>query len=102
MQQIVAWGVNEVSATIGDLNAQIIEGTRELGMTAPPEHLRAPHYLCLRCSSPLPKNLVSDLIREGVYVSVRGASIRVTPHLYNSERDANHFIAALKNVMQAR
>jgi len=101
MQQIVAWGVNEVSATIGELNAQIIEGTKELGMTAPPEHLRAPHYLCLRCSSPLPKNLVSDLVREGVYVSVRGTSIRVTPHLYNSERDAHHFIAALKNVMQA-
>jgi selenocysteine lyase/cysteine desulfurase len=101
MQQIIAWGVDEISATIGDLNSKIIEGTQELGMTAPPEHLRAPHYLCLRCSTALPKNLVSDLVREGVYVSIRGTSIRVTPHLYNSEHDANHFIAALKNVMNA-
>jgi selenocysteine lyase/cysteine desulfurase len=101
MQQIVAWGVDEISATIGALNRRIIEGTIELGMSAPTEHLRAPHYLCLRCSQPLPRNLVSDLVREGVYVSVRGTSIRVTPHLYNAEKDADHFIAALKNVLLA-
>ena len=101
MQQIVAWGVDEISATVGALNRRIVEGTMELGMSAPPEHLRAPHYLCLRCSQPLPKNLVSDLVREGVYVSVRGTSIRITPHLYNSEKDADHFIAALKNVLRA-
>src|SRR5262249_2932566 len=63
MQQIMAWGVDELSSSIGALNSRIIEGTKELGMSAPPPSLCAPHYLCLRSADPLPKNLVADLVR---------------------------------------
>jgi selenocysteine lyase/cysteine desulfurase len=36
------------------------------------------------------------LAREKVFVSVRGSSIRVTPHLYNSAADAARLISCLK------
>jgi selenocysteine lyase/cysteine desulfurase len=100
MQQILAWGVDEISQTIGSLNTRIVQDSQQFGMSAPPDNLRSPHYLCLRCSKPLPKNLPSDLAREGVYVSVRGTSIRVAPHLYNSQQDVDHFMAALRKVMK--
>jgi selenocysteine lyase/cysteine desulfurase len=31
-----------------------------------------------------------------VYVSVRGDSIRVAPHLYNDDRDVDRFITVLR------
>ena len=36
------------------------------------------------------------LAREKVFVSVRGTSIRVTPHVYNSATDVERLIACLK------
>ena len=57
-------------------------GTRILRLQ--PNHLRAPHYLCLRRKAAIPRELPEMLAREKVFVSVRGSSIRVTPHVYNS------------------
>jgi selenocysteine lyase/cysteine desulfurase len=36
------------------------------------------------------------LAREKVFVSLRGSSIRVTPHVYNSAADGERLIACLK------
>jgi selenocysteine lyase/cysteine desulfurase len=36
------------------------------------------------------------LAREKVFVSVRGSSIRVTPHVYNSVADAERLISCLR------
>ncbi len=35
------------------------------------------------------------LSERQVFVSIRGDTIRVTPHLYNDEQDLDTFIAAL-------
>ncbi len=36
------------------------------------------------------------LATRGVYVSVRGDRLRVTPHLYNDEEDITRFVEALR------
>jgi selenocysteine lyase/cysteine desulfurase len=38
------------------------------------------------------------LAKEKVYVSVRGSSIRVTPHVYNTIEDADRLIACLRKI----
>ena len=95
LEQILAWGVEEISQTIGGLTNKIIDDTRELGMVATPDRFRAPHYLCLRSSVPLPKNLTDELAGEGIYISVRGASLRITPHVYNSTQDVERLVGVL-------
>jgi len=38
---------------------------------------------------------VEVLANERVFVSVRGTSIRVTPHVYNSKEDVDRFLELL-------
>jgi selenocysteine lyase/cysteine desulfurase len=39
------------------------------------------------------------LAREKVFVSVRGTSIRVTPHVYNTAVDCQRLISCLKQAI---
>ena len=99
IEQLLAWGVPEISETIGALNRQLAEKVDALGMRALPDALRAPHYLCLRCQGQLPAGLVDALAKERVFVSLRGSSVRVTPHLYNSPQDMDRLLHLLKERM---
>ena len=96
MKQLLEWKVEQISETAGALNRQIAAAAAELGFSSPPEDLRAPHYLCLRRKAGIPRELPEMLAREKVFVSVRGSSIRVTPHVYNSAADCERLIACLK------
>jgi selenocysteine lyase/cysteine desulfurase len=42
-----------------------------------------------------PRDLAAQLARENVFVSVRGRSLRVSPHLYNTERDVGRLFDSL-------
>ena len=42
-----------------------------------------------------PEDLATRLAAENVFVSVRGSSIRVSPLLYNTERDAERLFDSL-------
>jgi selenocysteine lyase/cysteine desulfurase len=92
MEQILMWGVSGISAFSGALNRKIAGAASAVGFSVPPEQYRAPHYLCLRRQGGIPPELPAKLAREKVFVSVRGSSVRVTPHLYNSEADVDRLI----------
>jgi selenocysteine lyase/cysteine desulfurase len=96
MKQILEWDVAEISETAGALNRQLAAAAVELGFSSSPDHLRAPHYLCLRRKAGIPRELPEMLAREKVFVSVRGSSVRVTPHAYNSASDAERLISCLR------
>jgi selenocysteine lyase/cysteine desulfurase len=98
MKQLLEWNIGEISATAGALNRQLAEAAAELGFSSPPEPLRAPHYLALRRKEAIPKELPEILAKEKVFVSVRGSSIRVTPHLYNTVEDGARLIACLRRI----
>ena len=98
MQQLLEWGIEEISATSGAMNCRLAAAAAELGFTAPKEPLRAPHYLCLRRGVAIPPELTHVLAREKVFVSVRGTSMRVTPHVYNTEEDCDRLIACLRQI----
>jgi len=96
MKQLLEWDVAQISETAGALNRQLATAAAELGFSSPPDHLRAPHYLCLRRKAGILRELPEMLAREKVFVSVRGSSIRVAPHVYNSAADAERLIACLQ------
>ncbi|MCC0018483.1 MAG: aminotransferase class V-fold PLP-dependent enzyme [Rhodobiaceae bacterium] len=99
LQQLLDWGVSNIAATLGEKTAHIAAEAESLGLTSPPAHARAGHFLGLSRADGLPDNLVKRLAADNVFVSVRGTSIRVTPHLYNDEEDVTRFFAALKKCL---
>ena len=68
---------------------------RDLGVNVPERHLRAPHILCLGFKDGTAKALVEGLATEGIYVAPRLGRMRVSPHVFNDEADADRFVAAL-------
>src|SRR5208282_1872671 len=98
MKQLLEWEVAQISETTGALNRQLAEAAADLGFHAPAEPWRAPHYLALRRQDAIPKELPEMLAREKVFVSVRGSSIRVTPHVYNTVDDCERLVACLRRI----
>jgi selenocysteine lyase/cysteine desulfurase len=98
MKQLLEWNVAQISETAGALNRQLASAAAELGFSSPPDDLRAPHYLCLRRKAGLPRELPEMLAREKVFVSIRGSSIRVTPHVYNTAEDGERLIACMRRI----
>jgi selenocysteine lyase/cysteine desulfurase len=98
MKQLLEWKVEQVSETVGALNAHLAKAVSDIGFHAPAEPLRAPHYLALRRNNPIPKELPELLAHEKVFVSVRGSSIRVTPHVYNTVEDCERLISCLRRI----
>lgn len=99
VRQILDWGVANVAETIEAMADAIVDRVSPLGLTVLPKGERAGHYLGLQMSSGLPEDLLPELAKRNVYVSVRGSSIRVTPNLYNTPADVDRFVAALEAVM---
>ncbi len=45
-----------------------------------------------------PDDLATRLTTHNVFVSVRGESVRISPHLYNTEEDIDRFFEVLERV----
>jgi selenocysteine lyase/cysteine desulfurase len=99
IRQMLEWGAANIRETVEALADEIVQRVRPLGLTALPKDLRAPHYLGLQPASGLPPDLLPSLAQRKVFVSVRGASIRVTPHVYNTGADIDRLVAALEGFL---
>ncbi len=99
MKQILQWEVPRINATLQELTAQIEHKARELGFQTVTAHHRVGHLIGLRHPSELPVQLAIELAQSNVFVSVRGNSIRVSPHLYNTTDDIDRFFYLLGRLL---
>jgi selenocysteine lyase/cysteine desulfurase len=95
MEMLAEWGASAVVQRIAMLTERIAEGVRGIGVSVPDAKLRTPHILSLAFKGGMPAGLVEGLASEGVYVAPRLGRMRVSPHVYNDEADADRFVEAL-------
>ncbi len=95
MEMMADWGASAIVPRLLMLTDRIAEGVRGIGVGVPERHLRAPHILSLTFKSGMPAGLVEALGREDIYVAARLGRMRISPHVYNDEADADRFVAAL-------
>jgi selenocysteine lyase/cysteine desulfurase len=93
IEQLLDWGVESISLTLGAMTEDIEGRLRELGAQAPQG--RAPHFLSVRFAEGLPDGIEERLAAANVHVSLRGQRMRITPHLYNEEADFDALIERL-------
>ncbi|MGZ3640371.1 MAG: aminotransferase class V-fold PLP-dependent enzyme [Ktedonobacterales bacterium] len=95
LRQILAWRVERIAATLREMTAHIESEARKLGLDVAPSERRAGHMIGMRSSTALPPDLAARLAAAGVYVSLRGTAIRVSPHLYNTSEDVDRLFEVL-------
>lgn len=99
IDQLLEWGVDNIAETLTAKTSGIAKRAEALGMSSAPGHLRAGHFLGLGMPGGVPQDLLSRLAEEKIFVSVRGDSVRVTPHLYNTDTDVDRLMEALGGLL---
>jgi selenocysteine lyase/cysteine desulfurase len=98
LKQVNEWQPKEIQAYCKSICQEIQQELVALGFNIESPEYRSEHLFGLR----LPANLDLEhvkkrLAEERVFVSVRGTSIRVSPHLYNQASDLEHLYEVLKS-----
>ena len=95
MEMMAEWGADAVAERLSMLTARIAEGLNGGKVRLMEARFRAPHILSLGFPGGLPAGLVEELAGAGVYVAPRLSRMRISPHVFNDEEDADRFVAAL-------
>ncbi len=101
MEMVAGWGLPAIAQRLAMLTDRIADGVRGIGVGVLDKHLRAPHVLSLTFKDGALAGLVEGLAAEGVYVAPRLGRMRVSPHVFNDEADADRFVAALSRRLRS-
>jgi selenocysteine lyase/cysteine desulfurase len=95
MEMMAAWGAPAVVRRLNMLTDRIADGLQNTGAQMAEARFRAPHILSLGFPGGMPAGLVEGLAGEGIHVAPRLGRMRISPHVYNDEADADRFVTAL-------
>jgi selenocysteine lyase/cysteine desulfurase len=101
MEMMAEWGSPAVAQRLLMLTERIAEGLQGIGVSVPEPRVRAPHILSIGFEGGMPAGLVEGLAADGVYVAPRLGRMRISPHVYNDEDDADRFVASLARRLRA-
>jgi selenocysteine lyase/cysteine desulfurase len=95
LEQIQAWGVENIAASLSAINQTIAARLEQLGFHLPGETQRCPHMFGAQLPSAHTGNFVAELKKRNIYISQRGNAIRFAPHLHVSAHDVSRLVGAL-------
>ncbi|WP_150524912.1 aminotransferase class V-fold PLP-dependent enzyme [Roseibium sediminis] len=99
LSQIIEWSVDNLYLSLSRRNLELAARASTMGLLPVGETERAGHFLTLGLNESAPADLVQKLAEENVYVSQRGASLRITPHVWTTEQDIERLFSALKKYL---
>jgi selenocysteine lyase/cysteine desulfurase len=102
MEQLLAWGQDEIEATIEPLTKRIAEHAAARQLAVPPAEARVKHFIGLQFPGGVPDGLGDRLSREKCYASVRGTSLRMSPHVYNNLAEIDRFFDVFDRVVAGK
>ncbi|MBC8442164.1 MAG: aminotransferase class V-fold PLP-dependent enzyme [Deltaproteobacteria bacterium] len=95
LKQLLYWNIHNIAETIRVKTDRIAQEAESRGFKVPPKSMRAPHLIGITLPKGIPDNLIKKLSSEQIFVSSRGQSIRIAPHLYNTDKDLTRLFDAL-------
>ncbi len=99
LKQITEWGVDNIYSTLSTRNADLCARLAELGLTLTPDDARGGHFIGAGLPDSAPDDLLAQLAAQKIYLSVRGGSLRITPHLWNDQEDYDRLVEALAEIL---
>ncbi len=101
MEMLAQWGASDVAQRLKMLTERIAAGLPGNGVRLPDARFRAPHILSLGFAQGMPAGLVESLASDSIYVAPRLGRMRISPHVYNDEEDADRIVTALVQRLRA-
>jgi selenocysteine lyase/cysteine desulfurase len=101
LEQILDWEVAEIQAYCSALMEGAVESLAEMGCWVEAPAWRGAHLIGVRLGKHIaPDLLKAALAEQKVMVSFRGDAVRVAPHVYNTEEDVQHLLAAFRGSLR--
>jgi selenocysteine lyase/cysteine desulfurase len=94
LRQLLDWEVPRVAATLGRLTDRIQRRVEAIGLRLTSSD-RVPHMLGIALPARARAAAARALAEAGVFVGVRGSSLRVSPHLWTTDQDVDRLVGAL-------
>jgi selenocysteine lyase/cysteine desulfurase len=99
LKLVLEWKPEAIQRYTEDLTRDMLVEAAELGYGVEEPAYRSPHLFGVRMPAGLDLRAVRDaLARKNVIVSLRGSSLRVSPHLYNDSGDVEALLEVLREV----
>ena len=95
LSQILEWGIDNIAQTLREKTDHLANALQDIGLSPMGRDQRAPHYLGVSFPKAPPDDILARLAAEDIYVSIRGDFMRVTPHLFVTDKDMSRFITRL-------
>lgn len=87
LELLQSWGGAAVYERLTHLNRLIWQQAEQRGFTGPIESLRAAHISVVELGDRFRDDLARRLKENKTFVTVRGTKMRITPHVYNEDKD---------------
>jgi selenocysteine lyase/cysteine desulfurase len=98
-EQLAAWGVENIAATLAAINARLATALSAQGFGLPSPRHRCPHMFGARLPEGCQANVVATLATQRIYISQRGNALRFAPHLHITETDIERLLEALARLI---
>lgn len=99
LRQILAWGVDNIAETLGELTGLIEKKVAGSKFEVIPANKRLNHITGLRLAGEAGTvnlgEVAERLAEQKIFVSLRGQSLRISPHLYNTPEEIELFTQTL-------
>jgi selenocysteine lyase/cysteine desulfurase len=99
LDQLLAWGVDQVAVTLDRLTSTIADRVSALGLGVAPRERRGPHILGVDLPPGTAPRVSEALQERHVVASARGSSLRLGPHLHTSAADVDRLVDALATAL---
>ena len=99
LNQINTWTPGGVQAYCTQISKDAIRILSEKGLQIENEEYRAAHLFGMRVLEGDIELIKSRLEENNIYISVRGNFLRVSPHVYNTEKDFELLVECLTSVL---
>ena len=96
VEQLLRWGVANVSETLEQINARLARLTESYGFVSVPAAHRSPNILAIHLGEQA-GDVLKALQAAGIHASVRGYNLRIAPHLWVERRDEEKLGKLLSN-----
>jgi selenocysteine lyase/cysteine desulfurase len=87
--------VDNVAAALRQVTGQLAAAAADLGLNPLPADQRGPHMVGIALPPELRAPVLTRLADSRCFAAIRGASLRIAPHLHTDQADIDTLLAAL-------
>lgn len=99
LEQLLAWGMDAVTAYNSSLVRYIMEQADHCGFSHTSAEYCSDNMLGVTLPPTVSPELATVLQQEKVYINIRGRSIRLAPHVYNDKNEVDRLFDVLPRYM---